>query len=152
MQEVKYKFIALPQVNPDQIVNINQWPDLKKTINEITGQENSWSSIENRLENLRQTHGEPMSSYAQKTSMLYADYLSRYGAIPPVEAKEKVGRDVARQFIKGMTNSRVRNALISHGIVVYAAQIPPLNCFCISIQNTLQKMYLLFLHVNVKHF
>lgn len=61
--EVKFKFVAYPQINPGRITDIGDWQQLKRVITELSGQENSWNAIENRLQNLRQSIGESMLNY-----------------------------------------------------------------------------------------
>lgn len=116
IQEIKFKFVAFPQINPDRIMGINDWNELKQTVNELTGQENSWSAVEYRLDNLRQINGESMLAYTQKTTALYTDYLALYGVAPSHAVKQKTSRDIARQFIKGVASKAVKRALTSHGL------------------------------------
>lgn len=108
--------MTFPQINPEQIMAIRNWPRLKETITELTGQENSWSAIENRLEHLRQAPGESMMSYTQKAKTLYNDYLALYGINQSNVVKQKTAREVAKQFIKNAASKKMREVLLAHGL------------------------------------
>lgn len=115
-QEMKFKCAGVQEINTDQIIGASDWPDLKRILNEISGQDGNWSAVEHKIQNLRQTHGESMLTYTQRATNLYNEYLNLYGIALPEVIRDKAGRDIARQFIKGLTSKHVRNALTVHGL------------------------------------
>lgn len=74
----------------------------------------NWS--ENRLENLRQTAGESMLAYTQRAKTIYNDYLALYGMNQNNLIRQKTAREVARHFIKNVSNKKLKNVLMSHGL------------------------------------
>lgn len=99
-------------MNPEQVRNVRNWPRLKEIIMDLTGQENSWSTIENRLENLRQAPGESMMDYSYRAKTIYNDYLALYGTNQNVIIRQKTAREVAKHFIQKVSNRRMRDVLI----------------------------------------
>lgn len=114
LEEIKFKFVTIPQINPEQIMQIGDWARLKQTITELSGQESSWSVIEHKLEHLRQVPGESMLAYTQIN--IYNDCLTLYGIAPSSAVCQKTSRDVAKQFVKNVANRRVREVLIANGL------------------------------------
>lgn len=114
--EIKFKLAQINDYNLDPIMRLENYPGIRQNIQALINKDNSWSSMDLRLEELRQLPAESMSEYVQKTKALYRDFISLYGNSANAAIREKTSRDVAKQFMKNTKNRKVREALIMRGI------------------------------------
>lgn len=94
IDEIKFKFLDIPAIQFDQIIRVQDWPELRDIAQNTAMQQNSWSSLENKLEHLHQEHDESMLQYTQRANQLYNDFMTMYGgeATPMLKKRTNISR------------------------------------------------------------
>lgn len=57
-----------------------------------------------------------MTEYTQRVNEIYNDYMCLFGNDASPLIKLKTMRDINRHFIQNISNKKVRDALLTHGI------------------------------------